>query len=225
MVGLVVAAVLVFSHSLSGEPLEVAVTHFPPQFVVSADGKISGPLVDVLSQTLDKIAVPYYFKSYPPKRLINNLRTGKSKINLGIKIASEPEVALFGTRPVHRIELRVFSLRATKVPVDISGLMGETVGLIRGYEYGTRRTLLTQNEATTIIDINSHSAALEMLMKGRIQFLLDYKQPIESVITSKQLAAIHHLAIQELDMFFVVSMATENAKGLLQSMEKAYFGN
>mgnify|MGYP000229213645 CR=1 FL=1 len=219
--------VLVFSHAVKGEPFEVAVTHFPPQFVVGTDGKISGPLVDVLAQTLDEIGVPYYFESYPPKRLLRNLIDGESQIALGIKTATSDGLthAAYGTRPVHRVELRILSLSTTKIPVEFFGLIGETVGLIRGYEYGSRRALLTKSKATTIVDINSHRAALEMLMKGRIRFLLDYKQPIESIITPAQLTAIDHLTIQEIDMFFIVSKTVKDANGLLQSMEKAYFGD
>ena len=218
--------VLLFSHSLSAEPLEVAVTHFPPQFVVDADGGISGPLVDVLTQTLDAVGVSYYLVSYPPKRLLRNLKSGESKIALGIKTTTANGIAsaLYSKKAVHRIELRILSLNSTRLPEEISGLMGESIGLIRGYQYGFRRALLAKSETTRIVDLNGHRAGLGMLINGRIRFLLDYKQPVESVITVEQSKLIHHKTIQEIDMFFIVSKTVNDAEGLMQSMENIHFG-
>lgn len=210
---------------LAARPLAVGVTNLPPFYVVEPDGKVSGVLADLIERTLSEAQLPYVVESYPPKRLYENVAAGVTELTVGIKMGPlrENGPIIYSQWPVAGIELRIYALKSTPLPKKIEKLLGRSTGLIRGFRYGGRRALLIVPENMPApLDINTHENALAMLLSGRIDYLLDYKEPISSVIEENQADLIHYTTLQNLNMFFIVSTARPNAEKLMKTLENSY---
>jgi len=210
---------------LVAEPLRVGVTHFPPFYVVEPDGTVSGTLTNLIRNTLVDADLPYVIESYPPKRLYENVNAGTTDLTIGIKIGPPGEEGpeIYSQLPVTSIELRIYALKSTSLPNEIEQLLGRQVGLIRGFQYGDRRALLSSPEnVPPPLNLNTHKNALAMLFSGRIDYLLDYKEPISSEIEPEQNDLIHYATLQRLDMFFTISPLTPDGEKLMEILESNY---
>jgi polar amino acid transport system substrate-binding protein len=211
--------------SLVAQPLQVGVTHFPPFFVVGTDGTVSGTLTNLIRRTLESADLRYVVESFPPKRLHENLSAGATDLTIGIKIGplGEEGPEIYSQQPVSSIQLRIYALKTTPLPKEVEQLFGSQVGLIRGFQYGDRRALLSSSgNIPSPLNLNTHKNALSMLLSGRIDYLLDYKEPISRVIEPEQNILIHYKTLQHLDMFFVVSSVTSDAEKLMKILETTY---
>ena len=217
--------ILLNAQPLAARPLAVGVTHLPPFYVVEPDGRVSGVLADLIKRTLNDAKIPYLVESYPPKRLYENVVAGVTEVTVGIKVGLFSEIprVIYSQWPVASIELKVYALKSTPLPKKTEDLFGFSVGLIRGFQYGDRRALLnTPENGPFLLDLNTHENALSMLLSGRIDYLLDYKESISSVIKQNQTELTHNMTLQNLMMFFTVSKATPNAEKLMKTLENSY---
>jgi len=213
------------SFTVVAQPLVVGMTHLPPFFVVGSDGSVSGTLTDLLKRTLSDANLPYVLESYPPKRLYENVAAGATDLTIGIREGNprSDSPVIYSKFPVASIELRIYALKSTVLPSKIEGLIGRKLGLIRGFQYGTKRQLFAHPEnSPRPVDINTHENALAMLVNGRIDFLLDYKEPVSSAIRKDQEELLHHLTLQSFDMYFTLSKGYPGAPEILKILENTY---
>jgi len=204
--------------------LEVAITPIAPLFTVSEQGVAGGILTELLTRTLDKVDVPYTVRVYPPKRLLRNLMSGVSTVSIGVKNnkSQADSQALYSKNPVYRLELQVYSLASKPLVERIEDLLGESVGLLRGYHYGTGRKLLAApSNNGRIVEVNSHLSGVTLLRKNRIDYFLDYRQAgVTEAVT--QGSPLHQRTLQSVDMYFIVSKTHPRAQQLMTSMEQAH---
>ncbi len=221
---------LLCAHAVSSfaRPLEIGVTHFPPLYNIVPNKAPTGILTDILTATLDSMGREYHVAAYPPQRLVSNLISGTTDISLGIKTTTasgEESNVLYSSEPVDRIELNLYALVSTPLPTTENYLADlSNVGLIRGFQYGSRRRILLMQSENLgdISNINSHRSAVKMLLKGRISYLLDYEHPIGNILTARERELLHALSVQRMDLFFIVSKKTPHAEKLLEALEYHY---
>ncbi len=215
---------MIFSCSVLAEPLKIGIVHFPPLFVVEGENVVGGSVVDIMEKTLKHASLDYRLLSYPAKRAYVSLGTGIIDLHGGLKrnINYHNQV-IYSKNPITSIELRIHGFGDTPIPTSMAELRGTQLGLIRGFNYGGKLKTLTDSENekyVTIID--SHSSALLMLQNGRIDFLLDYKSPIDSALKNSPMPGIRHTILEKLDLYFVLNKNRPNALEIMTLIEASF---
>ena len=105
------------SFKVLAEPLEVGALHFPPFYVVKSHDYVEGKLMVTVAEILKRASINYVVKSYPPKRLYQNVANGETDIWVGNKEVPVYEGKIIHSDvPVMRAELRVYTMVSKKTP-------------------------------------------------------------------------------------------------------------
>jgi len=207
------------------KPLEVGMLHFPPYYEIKGTDQVEGIFVDFLKKVMDEADIEYTFKGYPPRRLYQNVASGKTDIWMGttdVK-AYEGKVEVSPERIVN-IYLRAYSVGDTPVAKSPADLKGKSVITIHGYNYaGFIKFLKAPDNNIQINDTPTHKQALKMLQKGRADYLIDYKMPLEN--TLDKMSAIEDLKfgdLKEIGIYINVSKKTPNTSEVMDNIMDAY---
>jgi hypothetical protein len=72
------------------------------------------------------------------------------------------------------------------------------------------------------IKANKHDAAFSMLLAGRAEYLLDYKDPSETALQKISIPDLSYNQISALPCYFVISRKTRGGQAILDRLEKSY---
>ncbi|MFT5692562.1 MAG: polar amino acid transport system substrate-binding protein [Oceanicoccus sp.] len=220
------ASIILFfsSYAMPADPLRVGIVHFPPMFIVENGNVVGGSVVEIMEKTLNHASLDYRLISYPAKRAYVSLGTGAMDLHGGLKKnVHYHDQVIYSNNTIVSVELRVYGFGDAPLPQSIPELRGKQLGLIRGFQYGGKLPQLTdiQNEKF-VTTIDSHSSALLMLESGRIDFLLDYKSPVDSELKLYPLPEIQHTTIEKLDLYFVLNKNRPNAREIMTLLNASY---
>ena len=212
--------------SLKADEYKVGVLNFPPYFIIKENNELQGSLYILLKKVLDNAGIKYSTQGFPPSRLYNNLKTGKTNIWLGIKgVKKYDAVVLYSKVSPKTIDVRVYTNEQVNPPKSINELKGKKVIIIRGYHYGGFIKFL-KDPANQIIlhPTNDHIQAFKMLLAHRANYLVDYRQPAKWTFKSGSLPQkdINDVSIKKIKIFFIVSKKTPNAISLMKRIERSY---
>lgn len=214
-------SLLWFDAASCGQPVQVGITHFPPLYVVDKQQALGGILLDLMEQSLNRAGLAYRVQGYPPKRLYFGLAEGKVDLFIGIK--GNPlydNKVIYSINPVSYIELRIYALPGQEIPHTAAHLVSRRIAMIRGYGYGgLRPLLLSAKNKSFVTELNTHKNALAMLQSGRIQYLLDYKKPVETTLRKYAFEDFDYYTLSKIPTYFIVSKASKNPTELMQLLE------
>jgi len=215
---------LAFSHIVSADPLKVGIVDFPPLFVVEGGKVVGGSVVETMEKTLKNASLNYQLLSFPAKRTYVNLGSGIIDLHGGLKRnVNYHDQVIYSKNLIGAIELRIYGLGDTSLPVSLTELTGKRLGIIRGFNYnGYLATLTDPNSKNHVTVINSHSSALLMLQNGRIDLLLDYKSPVDSELQIRPIAKIRHNTLEKLDLYFVLNKNRPNAVAIMNLLDASF---
>ena len=220
------ASIFIFfsSYAMPADPLRIGVVHFPPMFVVDGGKVVGGSVVEIMEKTLNNASLDYQLISYPTKRAYVSLGTGAIDLQSGTKgNVHYHDQVIYSKNVIASVELRVYGLGDAPLPLNISELRGKQIGLIDGFHYDGRLAQLNdiQNEAF-VSTVDSHRSALLMLESGRINFLLDYKSPVDSELKLYPLPGIRHTTIEKFDLYFILNKNIPNAQAIMDLLNASY---
>jgi len=204
--------------------LKVGYTEFPP-LNVSQPGTIpTGELADIIFQTLDKGGFSYTYQRFPTKRLYKNMGNGTTHVSAGIKGQElYANNVLFGKKVLLYLEERIFTIGDREIPKSIDGLLGKKIGIKRGYGYGGEVVRLTASSNIEFVDrANSTESSLALLQHGRVDFVLDYKHPVNAILEKSPIPNLRYRTIAKIPVYFAVSKLTPNAQEVLETLEELY---
>lgn len=205
--------------------LDVGILNFSPLFNVHSDRMPSGPMSDILFQTLQKTNLSYRYTVYPAKRLFNNLVSGNTDVSVGV-IANHVygRHVLYSEKPIGDIELRIFTIGAQPLPIELADILGKHVAVVRGYSYGGRKELLVQAANKRYIhQFNTVGDALDRLKNGRVTFMLGYKKQVGVIEKKSPTKLLRSAVIETLQIYFIVAKANPQAAQIMQLMEQNYW--
>ena len=179
----IVGSALAVGLSISGAgataadaPIRLGALEFAPYYEM-IDGKLSGPLADLLIQIWQHAGYSTTGEIFPPPRLVANLIEGRVQSSV---LANDPMLAqsnavLRSRDPVGELVLNLYS---TGQPAPIGGredLRGKTVAVVRGYSYGGLRAWMNQPEnGVRVEEVNGVEAVVRMLASNRVTLALLY---------------------------------------------------
>ncbi len=223
---LVLALSLCLAVPIQGETriLKAGVLDFPPYYIVKSENDVTGSLADVIRRVLDRAGFQYVLNGYPPKRLYKNLADGTTQVWLGVSGVPEYEgKVLYSNIKVEEIEVRLYTLEGKPLLKSLENLKGKTVIIQRGYGYGGIITFLEDPRNSITADYtDGHDLAFRKLLKGRADYLLDYRQPAEALIRKERFSGVKSSPIKTIGVYFIVSKKAPDAENLLKKMDAAY---
>lgn len=221
---LLISIITSWSTVQATEKISVAYIEFPPVFSTNVDKQPEGFLIDLTKTVTSKIGVEAEFASYPPKRMVSNIVTGESTLWVGAAaIPDFKDNTYIGDSVVAKIDLRAYTI-GKKTPIaKKEDLNGKSIIIIDGYGYGGWVDYLKDpKNAVKLEKTNSHESALKMLQSGRGEYLLDYKQAVESTLKTLAIKDIQFNDVSSIEAKFVVSKKYPKGEELLKKLEGAY---
>lgn len=213
--------------SYANEPINDKTTiryGYPDQsiFLATIGGKEQPitPMLDVAKELFERANLSWSSNTYPAKRLIHNLKNGKTNFSILVKASSLLESCIFSGDPIYTTTLNVYYIGDKPPIITKEDLIGKRVVTIRGYSYGSLRKFLNEPKNNISIESTStHLSAFGMLELGRVDYLLDYASAAQDIISQNAIADLKFTTINKLDIFLLLSKSYPDAHNLMKKLE------
>ncbi|MEH6686056.1 MAG: transporter substrate-binding domain-containing protein [Halopseudomonas sabulinigri] len=211
--------------AIQGEVLQVAIMHFPGYSEVNENGDAVGHTVTLLEKLLQQAGLAYNIRILPAARIWNGLEDGSVQIWPGIVNKPGLEAhTLLTQRTLGMVGINLYYPPGSQPPEWPQGIKGKRVILITNYTY-TAQLMRTLNDPAlelTFHSGSSHIGAVRMLLRGRGDYLLDYRAQVESVAKTLDIEVLPHLTVAEQPMRLVVSRRTPDASRVVDALDLAF---
>ena len=220
----VVIWLIFLAFNCQAKPINVGIVHYPPLFVLGKNKQPSGILPDIIRDTLTRAEIDFQFNAYPIKRLYASLVSGEVNLAVGLKgVPVYHQHVLYSRQPITTIEVAVYALSNQKLPSSFAELVGKRVGLIRGYTYsGNRKLFMTEDNLKNITTINTTRNGLVMVEKGRIDYMLAYKNSSEAALAERPIRGLKNKILSDAHIYFILNKKTQNAAQIMNLINSAF---
>jgi len=205
--------------------LQIAIMDFPGYSEVGADGKASGRTVTLVEKLMREAGLPYEIRILPAARIWKGLEDGSVQAWPGIVNKPGLEAyTLLTQRPLGVVGINLYYPPGSSPPQWPQGIKGKRVILITNYTYTSQlmRTLNDPALGLTFHSGSSHIGAVRMLLRGRGDYLLDYRAQVEAVAKTLNIEMLPHLTVAEQSMRMVISRRTPDASQIVEALDLAY---
>ncbi|MGG2399114.1 substrate-binding periplasmic protein [Pseudomonas sp. SH1-B] len=205
--------------------IHVGYYEFPPYSYTDDQGHPSGSGVRLTARLLEKAGYQAEFRAYPGARLYNGLLDGS--IQLWFGAAGKAELAGHTFESRHSpgdIILNLYYRQDTPRPHLPDDLHDSGVILITGYSYWQDINHWLQDPARNITQhrTSSHASALQMLLRQRADYLLDYQAPVDQARRELGISSLPSVEVQRVPLKLIVSRHAEHAEALRDALDEAY---
>ena len=224
---LLTIAILLCSAALAsddpGRTLRIGYVEFPPFQYQDENGNPAGSVVDLTRQVAAEAGYGVDFTPIPIGRVYLYLKNGQIDAWLGLIGVPDLKGAVIESdaSPL-TIELRAWFFEGTPPFSSLDDLDGKTLILIAGYTYGGLLEVLERDPQIRIYEAPDHQAALQMLAKGRGNYLLDYRQPVEAMLADAPMDGLDSVSIRERNTAWVFSLQRPNPVAAKAAFDSAY---
>ncbi|MDN6856201.1 transporter substrate-binding domain-containing protein [Pseudomonas sp. CAN2814] len=205
--------------------LTVGYYEFPPYTYTAPDGSTRGSGAEMVRRILLKAGYRADFRALPSARVYLGLQDGSVQVWAG----APGKVELAGAtleceRTLGHVELNLYHLPSRASPKLPEGLSGSRVILISGYSYWRP---ITELLADTRLNLelhrtSTHTAALQMLERGRGDFLIDYQTPVEQARRELNMESLAYDRLYSVPTKLIISRRAPDAEGLRARLDRAY---
>ena len=227
LVILLVAALLSTSATAQSGPgaktLRVAYVEFPPITYQTDDGAPAGSFIELTRKVAAEAGYEPDFVYLPLSRAYLYLSTGRIDVWLGVTgVPSLVDDVLESWVSPLAVQLSAWYREGTPALDHFDLLQGKRVIVIGGYTYGGLLAWLEQNGGIRVTEAPNHRAAIEMLKRKRGDYLLDYRQPVQEVLTEPSDSVIRESEVRTRNAAWVFSLAHPDAALLRDDFDDAY---
>ncbi|SDL10387.1 polar amino acid transport system substrate-binding protein [Pseudomonas delhiensis] len=218
------------AHALPGpaggpQSLAVGYYEFPPYIYTDDDGSTQGEGAELIRKLLRQAGYRAELRALPSARLYQGLRDGSVQLWAGAP--GKPELAESTLECEHvlgQVTLNLYRLASQPAPHLPQGLAGSRVILISGYSYWRPATQLLDDPRLNleVHRTTTHNAALQMLLRDRGDYLLDYQAPVEEARNAAGLPPLAYDTLYRLPLKLIVSRRTPDAEQLRQRLDQAF---
>jgi polar amino acid transport system substrate-binding protein len=205
--------------------LTVGYYEFPPYTYTAPDGSTRGSGAEMVRRILLKAGYRADFRPLPSARLYLGLQDGSVQLWAGAPGKQE----LLGStleceRVLGHVELNLYRLASRSSPTLPEGLIGSRMILISGYSYWRPITemLADPKLRLEVHRTSTHTAALQMLERGRGDYLIDYQTPVEQARRELNMPPLAFDNLYSVPTKLIVSRHAPDAEGLRAQLDRAY---
>lgn len=196
---------------------------FPPIAYTDAQGVARGSVIELTNQLAADSGYRINWINYPINRIYHSLNNGD--IDLWPGSPQIPALADFtlDSKPLGiSVKLCAFSLPGNAHITNPEELIDQQLVLIRGYTYrGQLQAALDQARHRPIV-APDHAAAIELLQKGRGQYLISYGHPMQDALKDYSLRKTRCDLLDEWPLVYVISRRNPQAQLIADRLDAAY---
>lgn len=155
--------------------IQVGTMHYPP-FEIVDNGAYKGPGMEVLMAALDYLGYDYVVKDYPWARMLDSMETGELDMMIDAYITPERQGFMYYSQiPYGTFPQALYALKDSNISFDgdLNSLKDYTVGVTRGYSYGTNFDTAMNNQVFTSDESDTVQSLFEKLAGGRVDLAAD----------------------------------------------------
>lgn len=205
--------------------LKVVLLAYPEYSEYDEQGRVVGHAVDVLARVFERAGREYEISLLPIARVRRGLVSGELDIWLGLNNQVGLEAytvqgrASFGRVPVH-----LYYRQGEPVPSWPDSLHNRSIILITNYNYSLPIARVLQDERLVVDkrSSSSHVGAIRMLLRGRGDYLLDYRGQASAAMAELGLESLPHIVVDEPPMRLFVSRRRADAAELMNELDLAF---
>lgn len=195
--------------------------NFPPRLYQGASLQPSGELAEVVKGVLREMDVAWDAKQFPNRRLSALLNQGA--IDLALITPSQleaPEGFVISETVFGIVELYAYWLKASTPGVhQLADLRHKRLIVLSAYVYGGLRHQEPDIFHDQLVTVEDHPRALLALLLGRGEYLLNYRRPVDSIITEQESGRLGRFLIERLAVKAVMPKSVAGAKTLISEMD------
>ncbi|WP_286221237.1 substrate-binding periplasmic protein [Marinobacter apostichopi] len=218
------AATPVVGEETTDKTLRIAYVEFPPITFRNENGDADGELIDITRKVVQEAGYVPDFVHLPISRVYLYLKTGQIDVWPGLTNIPilNGEVLESWVSPMP-VQLSAWYCQDKGRPLEhFDQLSGKRVIVIAGYTYAGLINWLNRAEDIRITEAPDHRAAINMLKRNRGDYLLDYRQPIEQILTAPYDDHILHSEVRTRNAAWLFSLAHPRAAILREEFDDAY---
>ncbi|WP_161785933.1 substrate-binding periplasmic protein [Halopseudomonas pelagia] len=205
--------------------VEVGIMAFPDYSYLDKQGAPAGAMVDLTRLLLDRAGYQANLRILPSARIWRGLEDGD--VHLWPGIVNKPgldDFTLLTERDLAQVWINLYYLPGRPRPVWPGDLQGKRLIVITNYTYIKSLLDRLQDPALGISFASSisHAGAVEMLLRGRADFLLNYRAQVDPIVASMGLEPLPYIKIAEHPMRFVLSRQSGFADQLKVDLDRAF---
>jgi polar amino acid transport system substrate-binding protein len=205
--------------------VKVGYYNSPPAIYSDAHGEAQGSLVDLTRLLLHNAGYRVSFRELPSARLYAGLLDGSVDIWPGSP--GKPNLlgqTLEANEQLAEIGLNLYYRHGSPAPEFPRDLVNHDVILITGYTYWPAINAALQDPALHLRQhrTTTHTAALQMLERGRGDFLIDYDQSVNQAVKELGIATPPSVPLARVPIKFIVSARSANPRKLRDDLDQAY---
>lgn len=203
--------------------LRIAYAEFPPIEYRNDDGEPAGLFIDLTRKVAEEVGYVPEFIYLPVGRIYLYLKTGTVDVWPGLTgIPSlRDDVLESWVRPIP-VQLSAWYIDGTPSVTHFDELRGRTLIVLGGYTYGGLLENLKSYNDVRITEAPNHRAGINMLKRGRGDYLLDYLQPVMEILTEPSDRVLRHSEIRTRHGAWLFSLANHRASNLWLEFDDAY---
>lgn len=227
MVAALVAGALMlagFARADDSRPvLKVAYAEFPPIEYRDADGEPAGVFIDLTRKVAEEAGYTLDFIYLPIGRIYLYMKSGTIDVWPGMTgIPSiRDDVLESWVRPIP-VQLSAWYVEGTPPLTHLDDLRGKMLIVISGYTYGGLLDRLKSDEEIRITEAPNHRSGIDMLKRERGDYLLDYRQPVQEILTEPSDRVLKESTVRTRNGAWIFSLANPTASTLREEFDDAY---
>lgn len=204
--------------------IEVGWVDFEP-FFYEKDNEVRGTVFEKFNIIADKAGYKVNSKVYPMKRLREFTSTGVLDATVLLKVVFKDGEVIASDKMICQIQLRNYTIGKKgliKVKEDLSG---KRIGIYRGFTYGGWIDYIKDPDNNVdYYEVSSHKQLFKMLELGRVDYVLDYRNPSEVALDKMFIDDLKYEVITELPVYLLVSTKSKvlAAKKIIEDFDLAY---
>lgn len=203
--------------------LRIAYTEFPPIEYQNEQGEPAGIFIDLTRRVVEEAGYKPEFIYLPVSRIYLYLKSGVIDLWPGLSnIPSLQGEVLESWVNAYPVQLSVWYLESSEPLLHFDQLEGKTLIVIGGYTYGGLLAWFEASGQTILTEAPNNRAALEMLKLKRGDYVLDYRQPIEEILTQPEDSMIRESELRSRYTAWLFSLANPRAALLREELDDAY---
>src|SRR5690606_263599 len=194
--------------------VSVGYYEFPPYSWTDIDGQPRGSILALTERLLRHAGYRGEYRSLPGARLYAELRDGSVQLWPGAGGKAELAGHTYEARhAIGEFSLALYHRQDTPPPRLPEDLKGRGMIVISGYSYWKPINQLLADPALGIRlhRTRTHASALEMLLRRRGDYLLDYQAPVEQVRKELGLSPLPYTVLQNMQLRLIASRRAEGS--------------
>jgi len=203
--------------------LQVGYTEFPPFTYQNSQGQAAGEFIDITRKVVLEAGYTTEFVFLPPSRLLQHLRDGI--IDLAPTLSGTPlvvyETLESWASPV-MVELHAWHLNTTETLKTFDQIKHTRVIVVSGYNYGGLMSWMERQSDIAVTEAPNHRAAIDMLKRNRGDYLLDYRRPVQELLSAPGDENLHSTKLLSRKGVWVFALSSPQASILREQFDDAY---